>query len=130
MSLAHVLGILEERGLELFLGDDGLPWLKGKRVNEEFTPALREALKEYRPEIIQHLGGTVRKAEEKKAPVVCREWLWRQGNIYREHQEDSGFQNQEWHPTGAWWWRMVGENVWQPVPGRNKNNEPLPDGAP
>jgi len=50
MSLEHVLDILAERGLRINVGPDEKPSIVGPR--DEVTDALREALAEYRQEII------------------------------------------------------------------------------
>jgi hypothetical protein len=73
-----------------------------------------EALKAWRLEIIDLL---------KPAPV--REWLWRLGHRYTADAHSPA----DWHPTGAWWFRLQGETEWKPVPGRNPDNLPLPEDA-
>lgn len=125
MSLQNVLSIVKERGLTLALGDDGLPRVRGK-VRSEGTAALLDALKAYRREIIEHLGGTV--PPELKEPTTRkrREWLWATGHRYVEYLEDA--MPADASPAGAWWWRLEGEPDWLPVPGRNPDGVAPPSG--
>jgi hypothetical protein len=113
VSLRSVLDVLAERGLSLVLGADGQPRVKGDP--EEVTPALLEALKAYRPEIVARL-----------TPKPAREWLWPTGHRYRERPGD-GWPDTH-HASGAWWWRLEGETTWRLVPGRNPEGRPPPEG--
>ena len=46
--------------------------------------------------------------------LLQREWLWRLGHRHVSDEQTLA----DWHPTGAWWWRFVGETIWRAVPGR------------
>jgi hypothetical protein len=53
MSLQTVLDIVAERGLTLYLDADGMPRMGGPQ--QQRSPALMDAVRAYRQEIIEHL---------------------------------------------------------------------------
>lgn len=120
--LEALLKAVDGRGLVLRLDEDGQPRVSGPR--DQLTPALLAALKAFRREIIERLGG---KPAPAPAPPPPREWLWKGGCRYTEQPDDAGYSQPAWHPVGAWWWRRRGESAWQLVPGREefaKGHEP------
>lgn len=64
MNARKAIELCKERGLTVYLGDDGHPRLAGPK--EEKTPTLLALLKRLRSEIITHLGGTPK-------PLLARE---------------------------------------------------------
>jgi hypothetical protein len=53
MTTDELLNILKDRGLQVYVADDGTPKLKGKR--EELSPRLLRVLKFHREEIVRRL---------------------------------------------------------------------------
>jgi hypothetical protein len=108
MGLKNVLDVVAERGLSLYLAEDGSPRLRGPR--SEITPALVEALRAYREEIIVSL--------QPVPPPPRREFRWADGHTRVECANDEGFGRPDWSPFCAWWWRYEGEADWQTLPHR------------
>lgn len=108
MGLKSVLDVVAERGLSLYLAEDGTPRLRGPR--SEITTALVEALRAYREEIIATL---------QPVPVPpLREFRWADGHTRVECANDEGFRQPDWYPFLAWCWRYEGETDWKPLPHR------------
>ncbi len=106
MSTAELLAELARRGLTVAL-KDGTPILRGPAG--EATPTLLRALRWHRDAI-----------RERLLADGPREWLWRDGHRYREHEgnwkDEYLLEQPDRHPAGAWWWRRVGAQAWQPTP--------------
>jgi hypothetical protein len=102
-TVEQLLGILKARGLSLKLGDDDKPRLVGDK--EQKTPAILDALKAFRPEILAKL-----KAERPKR----REWKFFDGKTRLEAEGiDSPALNV--HPLYAWYWRFAGDSDWNRI---------------
>jgi hypothetical protein len=114
LTTERLLSILAERGLQVLLNDRGLPILRGPRLAA--TPKLLRVLRHpcHRQALVQRLLGR-----------RLREFLWRTG--YRE--KEWAVDKPDWFPVGVLWWRYVGDTTWQPVPGCNLDNYPLPTGV-
>ncbi len=113
-ALEALLSAVHDRGLKLRLGEDGQPRVSGPK--DQLTPALLGALKAFRREIVERLGGK----PAPPAPEVLppREWLWQGGHRYTEQPADAGYGRADWHPAGAWWVRRQGDSAWHQLPGR------------
>lgn len=99
MTTHDLIALMKKRGVNVVLGEDGAPRLTG-RVSE-VTPAIKKVLKFHRQRIIDSL--------QTQLPSECR---WANGFVGRHWFTDQGF------PTGAGWWRKLGDAEWQPIPGR------------
>lgn len=96
-----LMQVLRERGLTLRFLEDGSPAVSGNK--DEATPALMNMLRLYRGELIVECA-----PRPAAKPIECR---WNNGFVGRHAFPEAGW------PTGAWWWRQVGETAWKPIPG-------------
>jgi hypothetical protein len=117
MTAEDLYRIVHERGLTIKVNDNGQPVVSGNR--EVLTPALIEALKTHRNEILTMLGFGVKPPkpiESEKPPEA--ECLW-PGNGYTGPH---WFPECGW-PVGAYFFRKIGSETWEPIPGRTWNDE-------
>jgi len=117
LTLAAILEAVKDRGLKLLLRPDGTPYLRGDKA--QATPLMLEVLKLHRAEVVSYLQqqGSSSVAEPSAAPgKTCREWAWRDGRRHCETPGDEHFGNRDWHPEGAWWWRIQETSEWHLVP--------------
>src|SRR5215475_5178767 len=111
MTAAQLFEIVKERELTIKVNDNGQTVVSGNR--ERMTPALIEALKAHRSEIITFLGLGTRPIK----PIQCdkepdTECLWPGNNYVGPHYfPELGY------PVGAYFFRKIGETEWQPIPG-------------
>lgn len=98
MDLPRLLEILRERGLSIEVDGNGQPRLIGKPALA--TTKLLTAIKWHRSELIRMFA--------KSLPMEVKYGV---GHVTR-----SVFPGDGW-PAGGWWWRHVGDTVWQPIPG-------------
>lgn len=101
MTTDQVLAVLKGRGLEVVIRPDGAPALKGPP--DQVTPALRDVLRWHRAELV------ARFAPFPEQPVITYQWRTGLVEAHRlpPHQA----------PTGAWWYRLEGEDCWRGVRG-------------
>lgn len=109
MKATELIAIVERRGLTVKISN-GVPVLSGAR--EKLTPAIIEAMKVHRFEILQHLGLAI-PSDPPGSVDQAIELLW-PGNEYvsRHWFPENGY------PVGAYFMRQVGSQEWQPIPGR------------
>ena len=105
MTLADLLHNLSLARIKI--GRDGselvLRW-----AGDAPSPDLREGLRVHKPALLGLL-------QDRQPPsLLQREWLWRLGHRHLSDEQTPA----DWHPTGAWWWRFIGEPEWRAVPGR------------
>ncbi len=132
MTGDELLVILAERGLSVVAKPTGLA-LRGK--TKHVTPRLRRVLALHKAWLLQKFPLPKQESEpvpeavtpavqppegvRRKPQIECR---WRWGHIFPHH-----FPEQGW-PTGAGWFRYVGEGdeQWQPIPGREMARGEVP----
>lgn len=117
MTATELFQIVKDRELTIKVNDNGQAVVSGNP--ERLTPALVEALKTHRREIITLLGlGTtpIKPVQHETKPDT--ECLW-PGNGYIEPHY---FPNLG-YPTGAYFFRKIGETEWKPIPGRTWDEE-------
>lgn len=110
MKAEDLFRIVEDRGLRIVVNDEGKPVVRGDQ--SVMTPALVEALKTHRYEVLAHLGlalptPPIGSAEQ---PIEC---LWPGNGFIGRHW----FPENGW-PTGAYFYRRAGETAWLEIPGR------------
>src|SRR5438067_924463 len=107
MGLGRILEVLDERGLWIDLAPDGSPRVLGPL--QEISPAILEAVKAYRKEIIAKLtrDGPKKNAVDFTKPVECR---WANGTVGKHWFPEAGW------PVGAREWRYVGDTQWAAIP--------------
>lgn len=115
MKAADLFKIVEERGMTITVNDDGKPVLRGN-VSAS-TPALIDALKAHRHEILSHLGLAIPTPPvgSTEQPVEC---LWPGNDFIGRHW----FPDNGW-PAGAYYYRRVGNQEWIEIPGRKWNSQ-------
>jgi hypothetical protein len=114
-----IIAVAKARGFDVLVrpGPPPMPVLRvpAGTSRDMATPALLEALKAWRVEIMQELGSESTPAET--AAPRLREWLWAAGNYYVEAPYVAAMpQYQDKHPWEAAWWRWQGEDEWRPLP--------------
>ena len=62
ISVQELIRICEERGLKVVINDAGVPVLRGNR--DEVTPALLDAMRRYKPKIVEYLAEQSKKNVE------------------------------------------------------------------
>lgn len=126
---AEFVAFAGAQGWKIAVRPDGKPCLRVPDRNDPLAVALARMLgrEPYRTEVMAlvlppaqvpaHAPDTPSDAPPLATP---REWRWRFDHRYVETPDDPMFGRAEHHPTGAQWWRWVGETDerWRPVPGR------------
>ena len=109
MKAKDLLAIVERRGLTLTISN-GQPVIRGDK--KKMTPAIVEALKMHRFEMLQHLGLAI-PVDPPGVQEQVIELLWPGNDYVSKHWfPEVGF------PVGAYFYRQSGSQEWLPIPGR------------
>lgn len=111
MNATELIAIVKSRGLSIRLDDKGRPVVSGDV--SRCTPALIEALKTHRKDILNHLGYQIPIQPKSAEPLPEHECLWPGNGYVGPHW----FPDRGW-PTGAYFFRKIGDSDWLPIPGR------------
>lgn len=113
MSVERILSVLEKRGLSVRYDPPDKLSLQGPP--EEITPELRDALKDWRAEILERFAS--QHAVDLVSPNFTRpmELKWNGTGLVGRRLADGT----KWD-DGAGWWRYAGETEWRPIPDRGQ----------
>ena len=118
----ELISVCEAIGIRFGTDAEGRPALKVNSDNQLEGTLLAKLIRRepWRSQVLAMTGLD----RQQEAAKPCREFLWRNGQRYTEDPRDAEFGTD--YQAGAWWWRVEGETVWQPVPGRGGEHEQPP----
>lgn len=107
----ELMAVADALGLRFGLNGEGKPVVKFKAQDRALGGLLARLLKRepWRTQVVE-AKGLVAKDEPQTEPSRPMECRWRAGHVMVH--DTPGW------PHGAGWWRFVGEEEWQLIPGR------------